>query len=77
MFRTAVKQLLRTPWKTLLFFLLLALSAGLLVVGANLYYSCTAALREAAIFVLYATAFLSKKSSTACLFFLYQKYRTK
>lgn len=46
MFRTAVKQLLRTPWKTLLFFLLLALSAGLLVVGANLYYSCTAALRE-------------------------------
>lgn len=46
MFRTAVKQLLRTPWKTLLFFLLLALSAGLLVVGANLYYSCAAALRE-------------------------------
>ena len=42
MFRTAVKQLLRTPWKTLLFFLLLALSAGLLVVGANLYYSCAA-----------------------------------
>lgn len=46
MFRTAVKQLLRTPWKTLLFFLLLALSAGLLVTGVNLYYSCTAALRE-------------------------------
>ena len=39
MFRTAVKQLLRTPWKTLLFFLLLALSAGLLVWGPT----CTTA----------------------------------
>lgn len=41
--RTVCKELARTPVKTLLFLLLLALSTALLVMGVNLYVSCQAA----------------------------------
>lgn len=41
--RTVCKELVRTPGKTLLFLLLLALASALLVLGVNLYISCGAA----------------------------------
>lgn len=47
-FRTVLKELFRTPLKTLLFLLLLSLSAALLAVGVNLYASCETARREVA-----------------------------
>lgn len=41
--RTVCKELVRTPMKTVLFLVLLALSTALLVLGVNLYVSCQAA----------------------------------
>ncbi len=45
-FRAAVKQTFRTPVKSMLFFLLLCLCAGLLVMGINLFASSTQALAD-------------------------------
>ncbi len=44
--RTVCKELLRTPIKTLLFLLMLALATALLVLGVNLYCSCETARQE-------------------------------
>lgn len=45
-FRTVCKELLRTPFKTVMFLLLLVLSTALLVLGVNLYLGCNAAREE-------------------------------